>query len=240
MSPAKIPATSQPVILSGGKDSRYRAYNRLLGSFAALRMTVEGFLIRSAMIAILMLGAPCVQAGTFEESAREAHAMLTRMCDDFGGRVAGMEANRGALGRLADELRALGVEPEIDPFSMPGWERGNDRVDLVVPFARRLRVAALAYSQPHAPFEADVVMIGNGSAADYPSEARGKVALLAPGAALPMRELMQVAVERGQFRWRGSGRACLLGGTGGGTMDAAPVGARSTGAREAGDEIPLP
>jgi Iap family predicted aminopeptidase len=160
-------------------------------------MTVEGCLTRVATITMLMLPAPHLHADAFEEAGREAHAMLTRMCDDFGGRVAGMDANRKALQRLADELRALGLQPEIDSFSMPGWERGDDRVDLVVPFARRLRVAALAYSQPHEAFEADVVMIGNGAAADYPVDVRGKVALLAPGAARPMRELMQVATERG-------------------------------------------
>lgn len=151
----------------------------------------------SALLLTLTFVAAGLRAGTFEESGREAHAMLTRMCDDFGGRVAGMPANAGALQRLADELRALGLRPEIDSFSMPGWERGEDRVELVAPFARRLRVAALAYSQPHAAFEADVVVIGNGAAADYPADARGKVALLAPGAALPMRELMRVAAEHG-------------------------------------------
>lgn len=138
-----------------------------------------------------------LRAEMFEESGREAHAMLTRMCDDFGGRVAGTAANRGALERLAAELRALGLEPQIESFPMPGWERGDDRVALVTPFARPLRVAALAYSQPHEAFEADVVVIGNGAATDYPADARGKVALLAPGTALPVREFSRIAAEQG-------------------------------------------
>jgi Iap family predicted aminopeptidase len=181
----------------------------------------------AALLMTLVVVAPGLRAETFEESGRKAHAMLTRMCDDFGGRVAGMAANQGALRRLADELRALGLRPEIDAFTMPGWERGDDRVDLVVPFARRLRVAALAYSQPHEAFEADVVAIGNGAPADYPAEARGKVALLAPGAALPVRELFRVATERGM---RG---ILFINREGGGQLLA------RTGSFD-GEELPLP
>jgi len=154
------------------------------------------------MAAVLTVGAlavvvPSLRAETFEDSGRAAHEMLTRLCDDFGGRVTGSAANNGALEKLAGELRALGLRPEIEPFKMPGWERGEDRVDLVAPFARRLRVAALSYTQPHAAFEAAVVAIGTGAAADYPADARGKVALLAPGTALPMREIARVAGEQG-------------------------------------------
>jgi Iap family predicted aminopeptidase len=194
-SPVKIAATSRSLVLTAVRESRYRGHSRRRGSFAALRMT--GFRCLIPVMLVTAMTAPGLRANLFEESGREAHAMLTRMCDDFGGRVAGMPANRGALQRLADELRALGLQPEIDSFPMPGWERGDDRVDLVVPFRRRLRVAALAYSQPHAAFESEVVVIGNGTPADYPADARGKVALLAPGAALPMRELVSIAAERG-------------------------------------------
>jgi Iap family predicted aminopeptidase len=75
--------------------------------------------------------------------------------------------------------------------------RGDDRVELVTPFARRLRVAALSYSQPHDAFEADVVVIGTGNAAEYPPDARGKIALLAPGTALPAHEFSRIAAEHG-------------------------------------------
>ena len=136
-------------------------------------------------------------AETFQEAGRNAHGMLTRLCDDFGGRVTGSAANNGALERLADELRALGLKPELESFTMPGWERGDDRVALLAPVARPLRVAALAYTQPHAAFEAEVIAIGTGAAAEYPADARGKIALLAPGTALPVREFSRIAVEKG-------------------------------------------
>ena len=152
---------------------------------------------RFAWLLALALAVPGLAAETFEESGRAAHGMLTRLCDDFGGRVTGSPANNAALERLAGELRDLGLQAEREPFTMPGWERGEDRVDLVAPFARRLRVAALSYTQPHEAFEAGVVAVGNGAAAEYPAGARGQVALLAPGAALPMREISRIAAEQG-------------------------------------------
>lgn len=123
--------------------------------------------------------------------------MLTRLCDDFGGRMTGSAANRAALDRLAKELRALGLQPEIVPFTMPGWERGADMAEMLAPFARPLRVAALAYTQPHRAFEAGVVDIGAGRAEDYPSDVRGKIVLLDPSSAAPTRESSNLAADRG-------------------------------------------
>ncbi len=149
-----------------------------------------------ALCAVLMV-ASAFAAESFGDSGKAAHAMLTRLCDDFGGRLTGSAANRGAVERVAQELRALGLQPEIVPFTMPGWERGDDRVALVSPLTRPLRAAALSYSQPHAAFEADVVTIGAGAATDYPADARGKIGLLSPGTALPAREFSRIAAERG-------------------------------------------
>jgi len=123
--------------------------------------------------------------------------MLTRLCDDFGGRLTGSTANRGALEQLASELRALGLQPEIVPFTMPGWERGADKVELIAPLARPLRAVALAYTQPHAAFEAEVVDIGAGRPADYPADVRGRILLLDPSTALTAREFSNLAAERG-------------------------------------------
>jgi Iap family predicted aminopeptidase len=133
----------------------------------------------------------------FEDAAKAGHAMLTRLCDDFGGRLTGSPQNRDALDQLAAELRTLGLQPEIVPFTMPGWERGADSVALLAPFARPLRVAALSYTQPHAAFEADVVSIGAGEEADYPADVRGKIALLDPSSARSTRDTVRLAVERG-------------------------------------------
>jgi Iap family predicted aminopeptidase len=152
---------------------------------AGLAMTILGMLVTTRA------------AESFADSGKEAHAMLTRLCDDFGGRLTGSAANRAALEQLAAELRALGLQPEIVPFTMPGWERGADSVRLVAPLARSLRVAALSYTQSHEAFEADVADIGPGRAEDYPADVRGKVVLLDPSSALPAREFSRLAAERG-------------------------------------------
>ncbi len=145
----------------------------------------------------LLLTGVALATGPFDDSSRAAHAMLTRLCDDFGGRLTGSAADRGAMEQLAAELRALGLEPEIVPFTMPGWERGADRAELVAPLARPLRAVALAYTQPHAAFEADVADIGAGQPSDYPADVRGRILLLDPSTVLTTREFTRLAAERG-------------------------------------------
>jgi Iap family predicted aminopeptidase len=132
------------------------------------------------------------------QDAATPHAFLERLCDDFGGRLTGSAANVAAMDRLAGGLRALGYAPEQVPFAMPGWERGDDRVELMAPFARSLRVAALGYTQPHAAFEAEVADIGNGRAEDYPTtDVRGRIGLLASGSPLQAGEIVAGATARG-------------------------------------------
>ncbi|MBM3873523.1 MAG: M28 family peptidase [Verrucomicrobia bacterium] len=134
---------------------------------------------------------------TAVEAGARAHAMLTHLCDDAGGRLTGSPADRRAIEVLVRELRALGLEPEREPFRMPGWERLEDRVDVVAPFGRRLRVAALGYSQPHAPFAAELIDLRNGGPADYPDEdVSGKVGLISPGTPLQTAEFVRIAAER--------------------------------------------
>lgn len=133
----------------------------------------------------------------FDESARVGHAMLARLCDDFGGRLTGSANNRGALEQLANELEKIGLDPEFVRFSMPGWERGEDSVALIEPLARPLRVAALAYTQPHEAFEAEVADIGVGVVDEFPEDVRGKVVLLGAGTALTPSEYSRAAADRG-------------------------------------------
>ena len=163
------------------------------------RARLSGGLTRSlgALLFILPLSQLVAEAPPWADSARAGHAVLTRLCDDFGGRLTGSVANEGALTQLAAELRALGLQPERVPFSMPGWARGADQVELLAPLSRPLRVAALGYTSAHAPFEAEVVAIGAGGVADYPTDVTGKIALLDPACALTAREFSQLAFQRG-------------------------------------------
>lgn len=71
---------------------------------------------------------------------------------------------------------------------------------MLAPFPRRLRVAALGYTQPHAAFEASVISIGNGRPEDYPkgtTAVAGHIGVLASGSPLQTREIVTTAQERG-------------------------------------------
>jgi Iap family predicted aminopeptidase len=153
----------------------------------------------NASVALGVLLAPLGFAAA-ADTPPTPHAFLERLCDDFGGRMTGTPANDAALDGVAQALRALGYTPEKQAFSMPGWERGDDRVELLAPVRRPLRVAALSYTQPHEPFEAEVVAIGSGRAEDYPqadAAVRGRVGVLASSTALQMREVITQAGIRG-------------------------------------------
>jgi Iap family predicted aminopeptidase len=138
-----------------------------------------------------------ITAAMMGAEPKTPHTFLQQLCDDFGGRMTGTAANSGAMDRLADELRSLGFQPEKRAFSMPGWERGDDRVELIAPLARRLRVASLSYTQPHPAFDAAVVDIGNGRVEDYPKQdVNGSIGLLASGTSLQAREIIAAASAR--------------------------------------------
>ena len=123
---------------------------------------------------------------------------LTQLCDDFGGRLTGSVNNRGAMERTVAELKALGVEAHLEPFTMPGWIRGEDEAEMVTPVRRKLRAAALSYTQPHERFEAEVVDIHDGREEDLAGiDARGKIGLLAPTTARATRQLEETAVRHG-------------------------------------------
>jgi hypothetical protein len=78
------------------------------------RVRLSGGLALSlgALLFSLPLSQLVAEAPPWADSARAGHAMLTRLCDDFGGRLTGSVANERALTQLAAELRALGLQPE--------------------------------------------------------------------------------------------------------------------------------
>ena len=179
--------------------------------FSPLPRALRGGLKSALLAAALMLGcAAALPAGPAQPAPlpvvtalladRSGYDLLGRLCDDFGGRVTGGPANRAAMDALVGELRALGLKPEEQRFTMPGWVRGDDEATLLAPLPapRRLRVAALAYTQAHEPFEADVVDIGQGRDEDFAKiDARGKIGLLAANTTVPRGFYEKAAVAHG-------------------------------------------
>jgi Iap family predicted aminopeptidase len=110
-------------------------------------------------------------------SAHDGYAVLQRICDEAGGRLAGSAANERTLRILEEELGVRGVRTHREPFSMSGWERGADAVDVLTPEPRRLRAVALGYVDAHTPIEASLAWAGYGREKDF-ANARGAIALV--------------------------------------------------------------
>ena len=126
------------------------------------------------------------------------YEFLGHLCDDHAGRLTGSAANEDALVSTIEALRAVGVEARLQTFKMPGWVRGNDEATMVAPLVRKLRATSLSYTQPHDPFEADVVDLGNGSAeAREGLVTKGKIGLLGPGARTRRGGYNEYAAELG-------------------------------------------
>ena len=162
-----------------------------------------GYLVAGVMLGGTLCAQPdqAVQDAIMADALADAsaHEFLTRLCDDFGGRLTGARGNEGALHRTIEELKALGVEARLERFKMPGWVRGADEVTMLAPLHRPLRVAALSYTQPHEPFEAEVVDIGQGRAEDIAAleSPQGKIGLLAPHTSVPRGQYEAAALQAG-------------------------------------------
>ncbi|HVU35626.1 MAG TPA: M28 family peptidase [Opitutaceae bacterium] len=127
-----------------------------------------------------------------------AYELLGRLCDDWGGRLTGSAANNGAMAQLAAALRELGLDPHFDRFRMPGWVRADDTATMVAPVERRLRVAAVGYTNPSGAVTADVVDLGRGRDEDFAGrELRGRIGLLGPDANVPAGGVAAIAQLHG-------------------------------------------
>ena len=194
MSPSTISAASvwkpTPTPNRRGQRPRPTKYRWLLGSTMALLLLapLHAQPVQAVQDAIVA-DALADKAGT---------EFLTHLCDDFGGRLTGSVNNRGALERTVAELKALGIAARLEPFTMPGWVRGDDEAELLAPVKRKLRFTSLSYTQPHERFEAEVVDIHDGREADFAGlNASGKIGLLAPNTTVPRGQYETAAVNHG-------------------------------------------
>ena len=123
-----------------------------------------------------------------------AYLALKELSDRFGPRMAGTPGHAAAMDWLERELEAMGVATRRERFRYPGWRRGEDRAEVVAPFQRPLRAAAMGYSTPAEPFEADVAVYEPDAAQDgY----RGRVLVVPANVRLSSEERDALAERHG-------------------------------------------
>ncbi|GAA4016118.1 M28 family metallopeptidase [Sphingomonas swuensis] len=131
-----------------------------------MRILLAGLLAASALPVLAQTAPAPPPLSAAEQAADRAIATIRdRALDDevawsitedltteVGQRLAGTEAEARARAWAIRRLTSLGfANVRIDPFTMPVWERGFERADLVGPYPQRLVVAALGNSASTPP-----------------------------------------------------------------------------------------
>jgi len=130
-----------------------------------------------------------------------AYHALAEMTDRFGPRMVGTSGHAQSMDWVETELATLGIETRRETFSFPGWRRAEDAVRVTKPFDRPLRAAALGYSAPAEPFEADLALYVRGDASQEIRDGYRDRVLLVPSnvrlTASEQRQLVEAAGARG-------------------------------------------
>ena len=55
----------------------------------------------------------------------------------------GTKGNEKAIAILKEELKGYGIESRSEKFKVPGWFRGEDKVNIISPCERKIEAKAL-------------------------------------------------------------------------------------------------
>jgi hypothetical protein len=81
------------------------------------------------------------------EAPSTAMAITEGLTTEVGPRLAGTEAEARARDWAVKKLTALGfANARIEPFTIPGWVRGEERAEITAPFPQKLILTALGHS----------------------------------------------------------------------------------------------
>lgn len=101
---------------------------------------------------------------------------------EVGQRMAGTEAEARARDWAVKKFKDIGLENvRVDPFTIPGWERGVETASITSPFPQNLEITALGYSvaTPSNGIEAEVVYFSELDALQATDEdLTGKIAFI--------------------------------------------------------------
>lgn len=115
-------------------------------------------------------------AGTYGYDITES------LTTEVGQRMAGTEAEARARDWAVAKFKDIGLENvRIEPFTIPGWERGTETASVVAPYPQNLEITALGYSvaTPANGIEAEVVYFSELDALQATTEdLTGKIAFI--------------------------------------------------------------
>ncbi|WP_246050502.1 M20/M25/M40 family metallo-hydrolase [Asticcacaulis tiandongensis] len=147
-----------------------------------------------AMVALLSVAAPMVlaqPAGVTQQAASLRDAALTandsyRFVEDlttrFGARPAGSESERNASSWAVNELMRQGFENvRLQTFPLQIWERGEEKLEIIGPFAQSMAVTALGGSGATPPegVEGEAALFETWQGfVDYMGDLKGKIVVI--------------------------------------------------------------
>lgn len=143
-------------------------------------------------------------------TSREVMDNLVILCDEFGSRFGGTEAERKAAEYLKAKMEEYGLKNvHLEPVEYVGWARGDVRLEIVSPVEKVIPCISLPHSPP-ANLEGTIVDMGDGAPEDFESRAdeiKGNIVMTT-----------SVVSPKGSKRWihRGEkyGRSLLAGASG--------------------------
>ena len=110
-----------------------------------------------------------------------AYERLAYLCDTFGPRLSGSSNLEKALDWIISEMRSDGLKmPRGERVQVPTWIRGNESLDLILPFKKSMAMLGLGGSiaTPKGGIKAEVVVVNSFDELDETkSNVRGKIVL---------------------------------------------------------------
>lgn len=112
----------------------------------------------------------------------QGYDITESLTTEVGQRMAGTEAEARARDWAVAKFKAIGLENvRVEPFVIPGWERGQETASIISPFPQNLEITALGYSvaTPANGIEAEVVYFAELDALQKTTEdLTGKIAFI--------------------------------------------------------------
>lgn len=112
----------------------------------------------------------------------QGYDITESLTTEVGPRLAGTEAEARARDWAVAKFEDIGLENvRIEPFTIPGWERGAETAEITAPFPQALSITSLGYSvaTPQGGIEADVVYFSELEALQATTEdLTGKIAFI--------------------------------------------------------------